>query len=108
VAPVAKEFDAVGPTYVAEAAFVAEHFFDDECNANTDGAGFLVTNFAWYDYDVGGAPVPKPGLTCLVRRPGGETFKLAVVSYRTDDEGVPDGPGAASGKYPLRLAPVAS
>ena len=101
-----KGIDAVTPADARGAVLTPEAFFDADCNAKTDPTGAVATSFTgWYDYDQAtNAVTPRPG-TFVVRGAQGGLFKVQIVSYYAQPDGTP---GAAGGRYLLKVAPVGS
>lgn len=101
---VAKTFDAV--TSADGANTKQEAFFDEECNALVDEAGFLTTTFSpdWYDYDTATNGVVPKDVTFVVTGGTGKKYKVAIQSFT----GKPDGSTTApsGGYFLVKVAPL--
>jgi heme-binding HmuY-like protein len=110
VALVAKAFDDVTAADATGAAFAAESFLDLQCSPKEDLIGAPLTTFSdWYEYDQEANTLTPKDQTYLVRVDAQTTFKVAIDSFYTNDDGEPQTPAAGSpdaGKFLLRIAPL--
>lgn len=97
-----KSFDAV--TAADADAVEKEKFFDDECNALIDQAGFLTTTFspAWYDYDTSTNGVSPKDVSFVVVGGKGAKYKVQITSFTGKPDGSTSAP--AGGYFLMKVA----
>jgi hypothetical protein len=81
-----KTFDQV--TSATGAAIMSEHWFDANCNLQTDETGAPMTTFSsWYDYDMDTHVLTPHKGTYVVRGADGALYKLAILDYYATPSG---------------------
>ena len=99
-----KAFDALTAADAASSTIAVEHWFDAQCDLQTDQTGAIATTFEnWYDYDLDtNTLTPFPG-TWIVKGGDGALYKLAILDYYANPDGTS---GTTSGRYKLEVAPL--
>ena len=100
---VSKAFDQVTMADAMGKTFALEHFVDQDCNAQMDATGAILTTFdGWYNYNQQTMFVsPKPNTAFIVRGATGKLYKVAILNYYSLPDG---GTGMAGGFYTLKVA----
>jgi len=102
---VSKAFASVTAADADAATIKTEKFFDDECKAQVDRTGAVLTTFSdWYDYDdATRIPTPKANTTFIVKGAKGKRWKVAIKAYDANADGTPTN-NVSTGGYLLQVA----
>jgi hypothetical protein len=101
------EGKAIGAVSAADGqggTFVAEEFFNADCDASLDLIGSVRTSLSsWYDYDQSTSYVSARAGTFLVKGAKGDLYKVQMKEYYANPDGTT---GKTSGRFIVEVAPA--